>query len=365
MPALDGFRGVAVLLVVLCHLAKFRWGPYGVDMFFALSGFLIGGQLLADDPRAPGYFSAFYVRRAFRILPVYLILLASYALFCPAELRGGEPRWIYAAFVQNFWHLAPRWTGPAWSLAVEEQFYLVLPLAIARCPRRLVPAWCVGAAGFAQVFRFSLSLLHRGGAPQYFWTFSRLDGLALGVLAAWCLAEGRVPARSDLLLLAACATSVVVGGGAPMGSVYTFAAVASSSVVLLIAGTGDGSPWARPYLRWLGARSYAVYLLHFPIASTVQLRMDGEVSGIGADSPHAGSFFAAIACTLLAAELSWWLVERPALAAGRRISARLRRAPGTRDATGSCRLKGGAHAEPHDHDPGPAAEPGSAVEALP
>src|SRR5690242_13003150 len=162
IPQLDGLRGMAVALVILYHYfsldlqltagrlsgllkSPFRMGWCGVDLFFVLSGFLIGGILL-DARGSKGYFKTFYLRRFHRIFPLYYLWIASYVLiaftFLP-YLRGAlrvEPeKWTmvptYLFFVQNlvkkeFTWFASAWLSPLWSLAVEEQFYLVMPLLV-------------------------------------------------------------------------------------------------------------------------------------------------------------------------------------------------------------------------------------------
>jgi len=159
IPALDGIRGLAILMVMLFHYGGnlertnpigrlvgglFSFGWSGVDLFFVLSGFLITGILL-DSRNAENYFSSFYARRVLRIFPAYYVSLALLLLILPMldpPLRLSLPsdQWMYVFYAQN-------WVGifdypgrglltPYWSLAVEEQFYLVWPLVVARVCRR-------------------------------------------------------------------------------------------------------------------------------------------------------------------------------------------------------------------------------------
>jgi len=158
IPALDGLRGMAILLVLLWHfffavswtpttlqilrlLGKLSWS--GVDLFFVLSGFLIGGILL-DARNSPSYFRTFYARRAYRILPLYTVIVAiNYFVpfllqFFPARFsdfqRSQVPFLGYLTFTQNFctaFGLKETYiAGVTWSLAIEEQFYLTMPLLI-------------------------------------------------------------------------------------------------------------------------------------------------------------------------------------------------------------------------------------------
>src|SRR5271170_207550 len=158
IPELDGLRGLAILLVVICHYIAdaehsqlgFWWhhflsalsvGWSGVDLFFVLSGFLIGGILL-DSRNSPRYFRTFYLRRIYRILPIYYTWVALYAAIVavgvyllpgrmPVAARDLGVVPVYVLFLQNAFSspsvFQAQWLGVTWSLAVEEQFYLFAP----------------------------------------------------------------------------------------------------------------------------------------------------------------------------------------------------------------------------------------------
>jgi peptidoglycan/LPS O-acetylase OafA/YrhL len=212
-PELDGVRGLAILGVLLAHgdtvlhvvpftpggsvLAMFLapgWG--GVDLFFTLSGFLITGILLRARER-PRYFSSFYMRRVLRIFPIYYLFLAVTLLvshlpqvaadLCPA---GFEERISYFIYLQNwpvFWRswfgLTSLW-GAYWSLAVEEQFYMVWPAVIRFANLHAVALLCT--VGFLLGWPERMYMMHQH--PYLFgvmqWPFSRLDGLLLGAAIA-------------------------------------------------------------------------------------------------------------------------------------------------------------------------------------
>jgi peptidoglycan/LPS O-acetylase OafA/YrhL len=200
VPELDGIRGLAALAVFANHFLDlwdrdkgadfgpiFRaiygargYGAFGVDVFFVLSGFLITSLLLADR-RSQTYFHDFYWKRALRILPVYLIHLLATALYFPHWHGYVLLSLLFLVNFAGLFHVqAP---GPAWTLAIEEQFYLLWPQAI----RRLQPKTLYGLA-FALVLtsnllRIVVPLVH-GGANSKF-TFYRCDGLALGALIAF------------------------------------------------------------------------------------------------------------------------------------------------------------------------------------
>jgi len=166
MPELDTLRGVAILAVVFYHgfsqcdttglpgivrafFAASRFGWLGVNLFFVLSGFLITGILL-DSKGTPRYYKSFYVRRALRILPAYLLLLLLLLLLPRIGVVDGRISWsfvglslIYLSNVTNFFGVAMQY-GPLWSLAVEEQFYLLWPAAVRNLSRRAL-AFCAVA----------------------------------------------------------------------------------------------------------------------------------------------------------------------------------------------------------------------------
>src|SRR5438309_6845821 len=153
---LDGLRGFAILMVLFFHYfesaplpryaaaaGQMTWTA--IDLFFVLSGFLIGGILL-DARQSPNYFSTFYCRRAFRILPLYAALLLAYAILRPTVAGDwfafqvtSVPLVAFLTFTQNFWMAVPAnfggGAGITWSLAIEEQFYLLAPLVV-RCLNR-------------------------------------------------------------------------------------------------------------------------------------------------------------------------------------------------------------------------------------
>lgn len=229
-------RGVAVLLVLLHHFVEMQlprkigsWQAYlaaslglsfsGVDLFFVISGFLIGGILL-DNQGAPNFYQTFYVRRALRIIPLYyLFLLICWAV--PGRVPGVSqvtyPFGSYLSFFCNFSMAAGNmwdagWPALAWSLAVEEQFYLVFPLLVRACSRKTLLGLVLGALVISPVLR--VSILHF--TPQYslathILPLCRMDCLAFGVLAAqavryertrrWLEANSMVPGYFALTLL--------------------------------------------------------------------------------------------------------------------------------------------------------------------
>src|SRR5579885_2114919 len=210
VPELDGIRGLAIALVVFWHyvcvgvvappgtagayaLTPFRLAWSGVDCFFVLSGFLIGGILL-DARGSPTYFRTFYLRRFCRILPLYLVILGLFGLAVWSGAFAGKvlvedpcPAWSYLSFTQNLWvaftgHATANGISHSWSLAIEEQFYLTLPLLIWLLPRRGLVVVLALLVVLAPVLRIVVAPRFEEGASHL--SFCRMDSLCLGVLGA-------------------------------------------------------------------------------------------------------------------------------------------------------------------------------------
>ncbi len=219
IPALDGLRGIAIILVLLHHFTYYRptagvdalignvvfFGWTGVDLFFVLSGFLITGILL-DTRDSERYFTTFYARRILRIFPLYYLVLFLAFVVLPKfpavhpVLVGQDdlpPQWPYWLYLTNVL-IADRgwvhgWVDVAWSLAIEEHFYLVWPLVIWLCPPRLVAVLCaviILAEPAARVFARAAMV---ESLPIYVLTWFRLDGLAMGALLALAQRRGLLP----------------------------------------------------------------------------------------------------------------------------------------------------------------------------
>ena len=175
IPELDGLRAVAILLVVAYHyleplhrtasgwmfaaLAPARMGWIGVDLFFVLSGYLIASILL-NNREAPAFFSTFYIRRFCRILPLYLpIVVFLYFLHELSSARAQPPLYEYLTFTHNFWvasagNFGNSFLAVTWSLAVEEQFYLLLPALVRFNPRSRLVVIVIACIGLAVLLRY-------------------------------------------------------------------------------------------------------------------------------------------------------------------------------------------------------------------
>jgi peptidoglycan/LPS O-acetylase OafA/YrhL len=304
LPALDGIRGLAIIWVVLhnttdllpptlhgtSHLLAFLVHPgwIGVQLFFALSGFLITGSLL-DTQRATNYFRAFYARRALRILPLYYTVLILLLIVAPALHLGptilqanAKEQLSLWSFTVNWTHAAPYGFAHFWSLAIEEQFYLFWPFIVHRLSARRLFAVCLYIAMIGIFIRGVMVFDGASSWTVYTATTSRLDALALGAAGA-CLV--RIPAarawlasRLTAVNLAAL-TIFVVGVPVTRGydtdaflcQIYGYTVLALCSAILVTAAAADGeqvSPtilvrilsW--PLLRSWGKYSYAIYIFH-------------------------------------------------------------------------------------------------------
>jgi peptidoglycan/LPS O-acetylase OafA/YrhL len=365
IPELDGIRGLAILLVVAWHyvgvplmgvptpLAQLGWRSLrlawsGVDLFFVLSGFLIGGILL-DRRESPRYFQAFYARRFWRILPLYFLFLGGFFLLRAAApaftaspaagglFRGALPAWSYAVFVQNLMMAREQAFGAAglavtWSLAVEEQFYLVLPWMVRLLPAARLPALLAALGLAAPLWRVL------AGPTGYFSTLvlphCRADSLLLGALCAWALRRerGRRLVHGSrralygilLVLLAGLAGLCLFRHYGFEGSPYLFSVLAVLyASLLLIAVTEPRGPvsWLarRRWLQALGGRAYCVYLIHQTVNGVTHGLLLGRPPSFGSPAGIAATALAG-AATLALAEVSWRLFERPLIRRGHAVS---------------------------------------------
>lgn len=313
LGVLDGLRGLAILLVLINHtwslegtsridrlfafLATGGWTS--IVLFFALSGFLITG-ILVDSREGAHYFRNFYARRFLRIFPLYYALL--FVVFVvvpmlPATLRpqgdvaSGDRIWFWL-YLSNFVmaaqnHFGQGGTAVTWSLAVEEQFYLVwAPIVYLLVPRRLIKL-CVVLIAAALVWRVSLVLSNVAPLSTFVLLPTHMDSIATGATIAlllrtqrgadWLRATApRVAIISLISVLAIGATSVAeLDFADPLMQMFGYSLLALFyGSVLSMAVTSPPSRWKRFLeggpLRMLGRYSYGMYLLHVPVSVLVE-----------------------------------------------------------------------------------------------
>ncbi len=287
IPQLDAVRGIAILLVLI-HNTNYFSSPYlaplstygwmGVDLFFVLSGFLITG-ILWDARQSPSYFKNFYARRCLRIWPLYYSLLIFMFVIVPhlrhsdahAILERSSPWWAYPFFLQNFFVAIPAEAagalGVTWSLAIEEQFYLIWP-------------WIVHYFSLVQVKRIAITVILLSPPLRYYLAlhhvniysnpFCRLDGLMTGALLAVHLRSGDIaPLKyvrvSWLSFLVTASLAILAENHQARWIAFSMTSLASVSLVYLTMF----SPWKwlqsvfrNRFLTYTGVISYGLYLLH-------------------------------------------------------------------------------------------------------
>src|SRR5271168_4984997 len=288
IPQLDAVRGIAIILVLLVNTSE-RYpilhlhrvvgnGWMGVDLFFALSGFLITGILL-DTKRDPEYFKNFYARRALRILPLYysvlLFMLVLVPLLRPADAHAifekSSPWWAYPIFLQNFLVAVPLQAsgplGPSWSLAIEEQFYLLWPLAVRFCSSLLLRRIAIISILLSAPLTFYLSSHH---VLIYSNVFCRQAGLMAGALVALLVrSDSFEPAKHTkvawILFTVTLAVAFLSESQGARWLTFTMVALAAASFIFL--ALHSRQRWLQSilenrFLRYTGTISYGLYLLH-------------------------------------------------------------------------------------------------------
>ncbi len=352
IPALDGLRGIAICGVAGSHLfpgtprsdaarliaSVLSFGSTGVDLFFVLSGFLITG-ILYDSRADPHFFKKFYARRALRIFPLYYGVLACFFLLTLFfGFNYNRELLSLALYLQNT-HLIARpiyaYLGPRlplahfWSLAVEEQFYLVWPLLVFWLyERERILVCCLASLVLCPLLRFGLALHSVGYFAIHTNTFCRADSLLAGGLLALLLRGPRhylVLRWGPRLFLGGLLAALTLRSGnfvqstaslpyaLSMGWSYTALAVASVGLLAMALHhsfmqklLGSAS------LRWLGRYSYGLYVVHVILFAYVQDPLKHRAADIGASKGVAVLFVGAVAfaCSCLFAYLCFKYYER-------------------------------------------------------
>ncbi len=348
MTQLDGLRGIAVGLVVLHHWTaagpSLDLGNIGVQLFFVLSGFLITGILLdlrdareAGERRLGAVLATFWQSRAARIWPVCFLTLAVVFVAGDRFEKRDDMAW-HAFFASNFLFMRRGEYGSSlahfWTLAVEQQFYLVWPIAILLARRRWLESIMVALVALAPVSRIAVYLAGYHDFVHYnLLPVASFDSLGLGALVAlWNrMPEARSAPRRRILSIGAMVAAMCFAvdealGPLPANVRQTFYAIVFA---WLVATASDGmlgfagKILAARVLVGLGVISYAVYVYHMfaPRIASAGLR---AVNAPAEFREGAWLFAFSAAVTLAAASLSWFLMERPINRARRRWQERKR-----------------------------------------
>jgi len=368
IPELDGIRGIAILLVLIWHYGvcqvttephtlldyvkkalSFTWS--GVDLFFVLSGFLIGGILL-DNKQAHYYFKTFYIRRICRIFPLYFLWLTLFIIIVYAGdfpiinrlnniswlFQKSVPVWSYATFTQNIammynGNFGPNWLGITWSLAVEEQFYLVLPFLIYFLSLQRLPLTLSFIIFVAPILRIALFYYYpHGGFASYVLMPCRADALLLGVLSAYLIRQEFFvrymveyqKLMYGLLILSLLGTSILLDKGQSIGSLamssfgYSLLAIMYSCFLLIAITEKRGLITVivqNRLLGKLGIIAYGVYIFHQGISGLLHAALLHQVPQISREVDVAVTC-TALVITIMISYLSWTFFEKPFMVLG-------------------------------------------------
>lgn len=337
--SLDGLRAIALMSVMIHHYVPVLFnggtrlrdglkmildlGGLGVDLFFALSGFLITG-ILYDSIGRRDFFRRFYWRRSLRIFPAYALFLLPF-LFVPSLFQRLS-RWWFVLYLRNWAGPDPAsdgWLGHLWSLAVEEQFYIFWAVAVYFCPKRHLPKLILLLSFFALVYRGAMIASGFSRYDQLRFTPPRIDGLLMGGLVAiawrcypwpkvqrvaWCCAVLSALSFTGILLDVGTLENHFAELVLPSLSAIFFASWVAAALT-------SKSVLQSPVLAHIAKYSYAMYLWHL-LPFTYGLAFLGRL-----ESPSPGRtllakvLFVAVlfAVTYLLARISWATVEVPFL----------------------------------------------------
>lgn len=377
LDELDGIRGFGALVVVLFHYAHLitrqsppsalksaadylGWTIGIMDLFFILSGFLIAGALY-DTRDKPGYFKTFYLRRILRIFPLYYAVVGAFLVVRLVAWAGGLEalHWLiqrpvgtlaaadglwwasYLLYLQNFAmagasEYGAYWLSPTWSLAVEEQFYLGLPLLIRYVPPQRLRATVIGFIIAAPLLRFGFALTpYSNATAQYVLTPFRFDALGFGVLTALLYRDAEAWAQLVRRRRWWWATLAATSGflfllyskrlsfypPAQVAAFYAAQSLAYTMLFWLVLTHRSGRLagfFRRPVFTAVGTFSYGLYLMHVPVLGLAHTAVFGNAPNLETPA-RVLTTIAAAAVVLAAAKLSWTYFEKPFIQWGRRF----------------------------------------------
>jgi peptidoglycan/LPS O-acetylase OafA/YrhL len=340
--ALDGLRAVAALSVIYYHSAMndihlpfSQLGWVGVDLFFVLSGFLITSVLLKTRETS-NYFRVFYARRALRIFPIYYAAVA--AVFCAPLLLPYYPAY---GWTTQIWYWINASNFPTamyvhgvtdlthfWTLAIEEQFYLLWPLLVYKLRNRTLMYVCVAALPVEYALRLLPVVMHMNAITdnQFSYRLTPLhsEGLFAGAAVAILLSEGAIGPQSLRLIKQVAVSAGILAllfvrwNSAPQwisASRFSLLAVACAALVAMLVVESRAALLSRILtsgaLRRVGRMSFSIYVIHLPIMNYMKLHV---FSYPATRIALFGHLVAYLCVTVACACVLWWAVEEPALA---------------------------------------------------
>jgi peptidoglycan/LPS O-acetylase OafA/YrhL len=347
VTALDGVRGIAILLVLFFHFpAPFAWlrplkaiGWCGVDLFFVLSGYLITGILYSSANKAH-YYRNFYVRRILRIFPLYYGFMVMTLLILP---RFVNPYWLgletldgrvmnyflyYSNYANVFVGWAPVSLGAFWSLAIEEHFYLFWPMFIKITPKNKLLVWCAVFALLSLLSRLVIAVSHVTWLADYYLTTSRADSLIVGAMTAILVRQ--YPDWGQRWMMTIGGTTLIVLSAVavwrrgmtfvdwPMRTFgYSLLALLFASVVWLAGNTRGRTSrlLENPILVTFGKYSYSLYVFHMLVLTVCERWLGPRlfpVVGWNGNAPLP-LFVVSMTVVFALAYLSWRFYESPLL----------------------------------------------------
>jgi len=358
IPGLDGLRAIAILLVFAYHTRFIEVGWVGVQLFFVLSGFLITGILLKmKESLPPGkYFGKFYGRRFLRIFPLYYFYLTLMAIvarrliamdFHPRYLQSFYDQvwpavfYVYDLFYRTVSFQQSYFLDHFWSLSVEEQFYITWPLLILLVPQKYLKHLCISFIILGPVFRLLLFLLYISGSSLwifrepfalviYSWPLSHLDAFAFGAyISRYSIPYPKQQLFISVLLIPIIGFSATylassgiqpisaLGYDMPLRAGYQFIWSHSLlnyffAVLIYCVVYERVLLWVleMPWLSYLGRISYGMYVYHFPLIWFVGALLKPQIEG---DVANWVKIVVSLLATILAATLSYYLLEKPIL----------------------------------------------------
>jgi peptidoglycan/LPS O-acetylase OafA/YrhL len=354
--ALDGLRGLMTILVIVSHyfgevpngLRAAMVGWLAVDMYFVLSGYLVG-KLILERKEHANFFAVFYVRRICRTIPAYLItIFVVFGLLALIKQPWVDadpqfPLWSYLTFNQNFFMISTdsigaHWLAPTWTLAVEEHFYLVVPALIVFVPgRRLVPVLIAVVLGAvllrAAIHRFDIV----PGMAALVLLPTRADILVCGILAAVVFKTRNVPWQQlqmalrvtpIIMLVSTLGLKLLDNGSFDTLGPLLVAIGCAAFILTIVLGAPEAKRFHSRILRFFGNNGYCLYLSHVPVLGL----MHGLILGTKPDLATPSQWLVTIAALPVCTLVGWGmtkLIEEPITAYGRswRWSPELRLAP--------------------------------------